>query len=227
VIPGEACEGLRSTFLSEMYRECEERGVRIHCTRLDYKFDYCGFSPMQLYWAVKKKLIRGAFRVEKVTVITDGSYDETGKVGMNTVYLGSASSVRRMCCYDAHGFTRVEMRNRDEVAEAIVSVIRERGVGKWGKILRAQLGDFIEIDYRPWAEFMMGVERAKMKIRNRENVEIEKMWKYFITQCSALASVLYDTDKARFLWAIEEGRGKREKSGKYGLILHAYGLKEE
>ena len=225
-IPGEACEALEPKCLREIYKECFLRGIKIRCTRVDYKFDYCNFSPYQFRWMIGNVLVFRHFGDGMVRHIQNDEIDEIGMFGKMTVYTGSNKSERLICCYDEHGFTRLEMRNKGDRAEGLVRWFIGYEVETWPEIMLSHLQDYIYFNHTLWDDFVCGTERAYMKIENKVVTELEKMKDYLINQCSSQASIVWDIDRDWFMRMIEKGRERRIENSRYDGILHRYGLNE-
>jgi hypothetical protein len=227
VIPGEACEIMEPGLLKKIYDECQIRGIRIHCTRLDYKFDYVGFSPYQLRWMVDNKLNYGFFNRKNVRTYLDNGKDEEGNEGMITVYLGADTSGRVLKVYDKHAFTRLEMVNRNEWAENLVQWLIKVEPGRWAEVFLPAVQGFVGFEYPLWDEFIKDTERAYMTVGKKKNAELEKMFEYYRENLAQFVSVLIDVDESRFLSYTEMGREKKYDNIRYKNLIHLYGLEKK
>jgi hypothetical protein len=211
--------------VGKVYKVCEDRGIRIHCTRVDMYADLAGFSVYQFKWMIDYRLLRKAFQC--CTMTYNDMDDDVGNKGTATVYCGSQFSDRLICCYDKRGYTRVELRIKQSWAEAFVQWLRRVDVKDWTYIYLTHLQDFIEIDYQLWADFVGDVPRAMQVLGEKKDAELEAMKAWFLKACSQVYSNLVDTvDKRFFDYVLKVGREGRKHNSRHAAFLHKYGLGE-
>lgn len=223
-IPGAACERLEPGFLAKVYKECEKREIKVSCTRLDYKFDYCNFSPYQFRWMLKNSVVRKCFENGKIRTIQNEEVDEMGLGSQITVYTGAITSNRMLCCYDEHGFTRLEMRNKGDFSDAIARLLIGFDPTQWMGFLLAQVPSYLHFDHPLWERFLSGAHGGYVQLSKETDYSMERLWKTFLTQYVQLVSIIYDDNAPRFKAALEVGRRERRENSKYAVILHRYGL---
>jgi DNA relaxase NicK len=225
IIPGAACERLGATWLRLMVSECETRKIVINCTRLDYKFDQVEFSPYQFRFMLKNNVTRLVAARSKIKHISDEGLNEQGDQGNLTVYVGSRSSDRTICCYDLHGFTRLEMRNKGERAMLIFMVLARADTFLWTELCKRFLLDYVNFDHQLWLKFINNNVKSYMKLAKKDNPTLEELEKSFILQWSAAFSLLRDIKGDKWQEMIMNlGREKRKNNPGYCSIIHNYGL---
>jgi hypothetical protein len=225
VIPGAACEKMDPKTFVQLVNYLDEKKVRFHCTRMDYKFDNVPFSPFQFKWMVKNKLLHLRSTENKQKTILNDEKNETGKVGSITVYLGSQSSNRSICCYDVHGFTRLEVRTRGEFANAYFLALMVGSVEKWYDWLAAITLDYIDFDDERWKAMVQDNKRAYMKVGIYKNPTLDKLVLWAKIQLAPAISILYDVLGKTWLEAlIQDGRRRRSSIVEYRTLLHEFGL---
>jgi hypothetical protein len=225
IIPGAACERLEPSWLRMMASECHSRNIEFTCTRLDYKFDQVNFSPYQFRYMLQNNVKFMKASREKIRHIQNDDLNEAGNPGNITVYVGSKSSDRVICCYDTHGFTRLEMRNKGQRAMLIFFDLVMADCHRWQSMLKGYLLDYLDLDHILWEYFVINNSRSYMKIINKPDSSLDELENWIINQGSALISTLYDIKGDKwFKNILAAGREKRKKLQKYGVLLHRYGV---
>ena len=227
IIPGAACERLYPDFIGKLGTVATCRGIKIKCTRIDYKFDQVDFSPYQFRWMIQNNVTYKNFQNDKVRFIINDENNELGNPGKITVYTGSLHSERMICCYDTHGFTRLEVRNRGERANLIFLNLQAAPVEKWNMILLGHLQDYVCFDNPTWRVFVGDTGRAYMTINQKPDPTLDEMNENFIRQYGAILSILYDLKGSKWLdGVLQDGREKRKEISKYQVLLHRYGIND-
>ena len=117
-LPGQATDVLGPDYILSVVRVLRSEGYEVTCPRLDAAMDFdVGMLPQEFHDRVKagEAWTAARWRGRHLTLILDcEEVDERGERGTETFYLGSKSSMRRLCFYDKHGFTRAELRMRDK-----------------------------------------------------------------------------------------------------------------
>jgi hypothetical protein len=228
IFPGAACECLGPEFIKRFFDICVSRNIPVNCTRIDYKFDQCNFSPYQFRWMLSNSVVHLVANRKKIRHIQNDEDNEIGNKGRMSVYVGSNSSDRLICCYDTHGFTRLEMRNKGERARDIFLSLAVLSLDEWNRFLIGILQDYIYFDTDLWRKFVGENKRAYMKLQKKGDPTLDELEKSFVTQWAAAVSTLYDIKGPEwFDNVLKVGREKRVDIPKYGVILHRYGLNEE
>jgi hypothetical protein len=224
IIPGASCDIMDPKIPALIYQECEKRGIRIHCTRLDIYIDYAPFSPARLCWMVENRLIRRSYVFKDFRMGDD--IDDKGNKGTSTLYLGSMHSPRYICIYDKRGYTRFELRYMGDWAEAVLGHYRKNNVEDWPEIFLAHTQDIVEIDDPEWKKFIGGASRARHVLGGKKDVELLRMQKAMI-QLMQVYGVLRKVVGTEF-WDFLEGAGweAAKKNYRYKPFIHSHGLED-
>ena len=164
-------------------------------TRVDVPIDHVGFTPVQ----VRDADYAGNIRTRgKKSHFREGLRGRTG----DTYTLGTAASSRQLVVYDERGFTRAELRLRDERAEDMRDVL----LGPSEGLLAATVGrlsgyvEFVDavgesnVSRAPalawWAEFVGMVERVVMPPVVRVAAAVEGKVAWLVTMAPMLAALV-------------------------------------
>jgi hypothetical protein len=225
ILPGAACERMEPLALIQIYKNLAREGIQVRCTRLDYKFDYCNFSPYQFRWMLKNALVRGYFMSDKIKIILNDEADEMGFPGQVNIYTGAISSDRLASCYDTHGFTRLEIRNKGERADGIYKYLMLNQGNDWYGLLAGHVQDYVRFDHDLWKFFIKNNDRAYMTIVPRQDPTLDRLEQAFIKQWSVAFMTLYDIKGKKWLENMaKKARERRSEISKYNVLIHRYGI---
>jgi hypothetical protein len=105
-VPGKACE-----YLGDAGVWATRSYLDLKLTRLDLAWDRVGVSPYLLRDSFKASQYSSRVRANSCKWIEDGD-------GFQTFYIGSGHSLRTLVCYNRRGYNRLELRLRDDYAQA-------------------------------------------------------------------------------------------------------------
>lgn len=172
--PGEACERLGITigFLAGLVAAVGVKHWR--CTRLDWAIDGAPFSPRDVY---------NAFclgdRGKVVSRLRADSWRWVESPSGQTVYLGSRRNERFLRCYNARGFTRLELELHAERADLTIREAWEySNADAISQFMDGQMSDFV--DFPDWPEWVEHVARCANRVKMPTvTVSVDKIKAWF------------------------------------------------
>jgi hypothetical protein len=184
-VKGQGLEGVPLEEIIALLVALEDSGSRWQCSRLDGKFDHCGFSPTTVNDAARRGDVRVPFKrragwrkfIDSAEAEPGAPVEDDDGQGGQTCYIGKAKSPRQLCVYNRRGFTRCEFRLRGERANAVLRDLLTRAPHQWPGRFMDHLADFIsfcDVSADPcvsrcpplpwWKEFIADAKRACLKI---------------------------------------------------------------
>lgn len=169
-LPGSVVDSIAPEHLHEWCASLEDAGIGWWTSRVDVYADYCPFSPKQLLRAFQRGDIRTPAKLDN-----GGSWAWTESGNGSTFSIGSRSSERYLRCYDARGYTRLEMEVKGTRGRLVGREILLRPPREWPALVFAHLRQYVDfvdasadsnISRAPllswWAELVGKVEKARL-----------------------------------------------------------------
>lgn len=226
-LPGEICKILPFETYKKFIKCCLSKNIRLKATRIDFKADYCPFTPLDIYNAINADLAETRAHKETLKFYNQpNEIKEDGESGTTGLYLGSRTSERYLRIYDKHGFTRLEIECKEDTANGYFYLLSD-DENDFSRLANGLTQDFIRIDTDCWREFTNGYERAYMKTHEYYDPTLDNLKKYFLTQALIPVSILYEILGEKWLKEnLQKGIERARENKKYYSIIHAYGLEE-
>lgn len=224
--PGSICQEIPFTLWQKFIKTTSSQNIKIKCTRLDIRADYCNFTPHDIYQSIQEGKARTWANRETLQLIENpNEFDELGNVGTATVYIGSRKSDRFMRVYNLHGFTRMELQTRKDISNHYLEYLLISDEKEFINKSMAILQDFITIDEEYWHIFTNGIPRAFMKIKPQEDKTLQSLDKYLKIQVSTVLYLLVAIKGSQYLdQLLSIGQKNIVKNPKYFNLMHKYGL---
>jgi len=224
--PGSICQELPYKLWQIFIRETYLNDIKIKCTRLDIRADYCNFTPYDIYGSIQEGKARTWANRETLQLIENpNELDELGNIGTATVYIGSRKSDRFMRVYNLHGFTRMELQTRKDTSNYYFEYLLKTDEKEFKNKSMAIIQDFITIDEDYWRFFTNGIPRAFMKIKPQEDKTLQSLDKWLKIQVSTVLYLLIAIKGSRYLdELLYIGHKNLSKNPKYFNLIHKYGI---
>lgn len=224
--PGSICQELPYKLWQIFIRVTYLQDIKIKCTRLDIRADYCNFTPYDIYDSIQEGKARTWAKRETLQLIENpNELDELGNIGTATVYIGSRNSDRFMRVYNLHGFTRMELQTRKEFSNYYFDYLLKSDEQEFTNKSMAIMQDFITIDEDYWRIFTDGIPRAFMIINPREDKTLESLDEWLKIQVSTVLYLMVAIKGSRYLdELLSIGHKNLEKNPKYFNLIHKYGI---
>lgn len=228
-LPGKTCQEIPFDFWRRLFEESNSRGIRLKCTRIDIRADYCNFTPQDFYMSIHDGKARMRALPETLQIIENPkAIDEKGGIGTATTYIGSRKSERYMRVYNLHGYTRLELESKDKIADHYFYYLLFENEQTFNDRTMGLIQDFIYLDEDYWRSFIDGHDRAFMKILPRPDPTLERLDGYLRTQAATALYLLTQIKGEEYIQQLlDEGRQRLPGKTKYYPLMHAYGLEIE
>jgi hypothetical protein len=224
--PGSICQELPYMLWQKFINETYLQDIKIKCTRLDIRADYCNFTPYDIYKSIQEGKARTWAKRETLQLIENpNELDELGNIGTATVYIGSRNSDRFMRVYNLHGFTRTELQMRKDISNYYFEYLLKTDEKEFTNKSMAIIQEFITIDEDYWQIFTDGISRAFMKINPQEDKTLLALDKWLKIQVSTVLYLLIAIKGTRYLdELLYIGHKNLSKNPKYFNLIHKYGI---
>lgn len=224
--PGSICQELPYKLWQIFIRETYLNSIKIKCTRLDIRADYCNFTPYDFYQSIQEGKARTWANRDTLQLIENPyELDEKGNIGNALVYIGSRKSDRFMRVYNLHGFTRMELQTRKDFSNYYLQYLIESDEKEFINKSMAIMQDFITIDEDYWRILTDGMPRAFMIIKPREDKTLQSLDAYLKIQVSTVLFLMTAIKGTRYLdELLSIGQKNLVKNPKYFNLIHKYGI---
>jgi DNA relaxase NicK len=230
ILPGGALDCLQPSDITDLCNFLLKSGMQVNVTRVDLAVDNCPFSVDDVYnWMVENEGMNTYAKRESIQKIYNPfEENELGGLGCNTVYLGASSSSRRLCCYDRRGYTRLELRWKEEIANIIAFDVLCRSYSEWFQSAISHIRQYVDFSNNVWVEFCQGVQKASIVIQNSVRGSVEKTEKWLTQQVlpslvalSEIYKIYTGRPGVEYLNLLAKKSDARQRSmrGRYGSII--------
>ncbi len=220
-LTGSACDAIQPNQLRDFLIHIkEEKKCRV--TRLDLAWDRVAFTPLDAKQAVDKNQIRSGINRKSLTYTVEPyALKDDGSTGTTSLRLGSLYSERMLRVYDKRGFVRIELQTRAKRAEKVAWNILVQPVQEWSEIAKSHMRDFVDFEEEGvllpwWDEFIKSIARARMKVTDAREKELERLTNWLMDQVAPSYSAVVDVVGEGMMVAMlvhgRKRRGKRFRS---------------
>lgn len=223
-VTGEACDSIHpGQWRKLMELKLGKTDIRIR--RIDFKVDNVPLSVSAIWACVRDDVNIKLMRSNKESIQHIESPwrpDEKGvQLGTSTIYLGSPTSDRRCRIYDLHGFTRVELQCRNDVADNMGWVLLKEEYARWNSLICGLVRDYFDLELVQWIEFMIDCPRVHVKVTSRNLRTYNKVLEWIKKQVSPALCMLGCVDgwERVINEVVESGK---DRLSPYASVLDAY-----
>lgn len=218
-IPGQGC----SCLLPHHYQDLIAMAIttKIAFTRVDLAFDRLPFTPKDIWQLLQAGKVKTRAKRSSFSMY-DNPFQlrEDGVEGCSTVYIGSATSDRRVRVYDMHGFTRVELQLRAEWADTVGRAVFGLPFVDWlpkGIEFLKQYLDFPQMQV--WVDLFGSYEKANVIVKSARRLDYDRMLAWLANQVAPAVFVAMLVEGRAEFWNFINSKVDEKRLKKYRNVM--------